>query len=77
MIKNVLTIYKILGKYKWYYIFSTILLLVSIISRALEPKVLEIAVDNIIGKFISKTASSLNPNEDVVTQFFDYLLRNN
>lgn len=74
MIKNIKDIYRILGKYKWYYIFSTVLLLVSIIARALEPKVLQVAVDNVISKYISGTNLVESKNNDIVSRFFDYLL---
>lgn len=48
MPKSILAIYHQLGKNKWLYLTSTILLLISIFARSFEPKVLQMIVDHVI-----------------------------
>lgn len=75
MFKNLLKINQILGKYRWYHTLSAILLLVSIIARAFEPKVLQVAVDGVIATFVGEHGQGLQgTNSDIITRFFAYLL---
>ncbi|MGF1636568.1 MAG: ABC transporter ATP-binding protein [Cyclobacteriaceae bacterium] len=57
MIKNFKDLIAILGGYKFWYVFSAVLLLVSIVARALEPKILQIAVDYVLIGIEDRAAS--------------------
>ncbi|MCI0448596.1 MAG: ABC transporter ATP-binding protein/permease [Chlorobi bacterium] len=65
--KNFKKLFEILGKWKYSYISAAVLLVISIGFRLLEPKVLQIAVDKIIGFFVSK--GSVAASDDVVSRF--------
>ena len=66
-------LFEILGKYSRYYVFSSVLLIVAIFVRMLEPKVLQIAVDKVIVYFQSGGKISFVP-EDPITKFLYSLL---
>ncbi|MGB3016577.1 MAG: hypothetical protein WBC65_02130, partial [Ignavibacteria bacterium] len=66
-------LFEILGKYSRYYVFSSLLLIVAIFVRMLEPKVLQIAVDKVIVYFQSGGKISFVP-EDPITKFLYSLL---
>ena len=66
-------IFQILSKWKVFYIFSSILLIIATFVRMLEPKVLQIAVDKVIVYFQSDGKIKFIP-EDSITKFFYGLL---
>lgn len=66
-------LFEILGKYSRYYVFSSLLLVVAIFVRMLEPKVLQIAVDKVIVYFQSGGKISFVP-DDPITKFLYSLL---
>ncbi len=66
-------LFEILGKYSRYYVFSSILLIIAIFVRMLEPKVLQIAVDKVIVYFQSGGKISFVP-DDPITKFLYSLL---
>ena len=70
---NIKKLFQVLGKYKAYYIFSSVLLIVAIFIRMLEPKVLQIAVDKVIVYFQSDGKITFTP-DDFITKFFYTLL---
>jgi ATP-binding cassette subfamily B protein len=66
---NLKKIFQILDKWKPYYILSGVFLILSTLIRMLEPKVLQIAVDKIIGYFQSGD-TILKVSEDLITSMF-------
>ena len=71
--KSLLKLFEILGKWKYRYIMAGILLILSVGFRLLEPKVLQIAVDKIIGFFVAK-GSSISTADDIVSKLMYGLL---
>ncbi|MBL8007747.1 MAG: ABC transporter ATP-binding protein [Ignavibacteria bacterium] len=61
-------LFQILGKWKVHYIFSGLLLIISIFIRMLQPKILQITVDKVIVYFQSGGKINTVP-EDSVTKF--------
>lgn len=53
--KSFIKLIEILGKWKYRYISAAVLLIISVLFRLLEPKVLQIAVDKIISFFVTKS----------------------
>lgn len=51
--KSLKKLFEILGKWKYEYIAASLLLILSVAFRLLEPKILQIAVDKIIAFFIT------------------------
>jgi ATP-binding cassette, subfamily B, bacterial len=70
--KSFIKIFEILGKWKYRYISAALLLVVSVLFRLLEPKVLQIAVDKIIAFFVSKGV--IQTGGDAVTGFIYSIL---
>lgn len=70
--KSFIKIFEILGKWKYRYISAALLLIVSVLFRLLEPKVLQIAVDKIIAFFVSKGV--IQTGGDAVTGFIYSIL---
>ncbi|MGH2575380.1 MAG: ABC transporter transmembrane domain-containing protein, partial [Ignavibacteria bacterium] len=66
--KNLKKLFEILGKWKYYYVLSAVLLTVSVSIRMLEPKVLQIAVDKVIVFFVSSENKIIA--EDYITKMF-------
>lgn len=58
---------EILGKWKMYYIFSSLLLVTATFIRMLEPKVLQITIDKVIVFFQSEGKITFTP-EDFITK---------
>lgn len=62
---------RMLDRYKWQYLLSGVLLILSILFRSFEPKILQIAVDGVI----SWRLENQNPGtSDGITDFFYQLL---
>lgn len=70
--KSFIKIFEILGKWKYRYISAALLLVVSVLFRLLEPKVLQIAVDKIIAFFVSKGV--MPTGGDAITGFIYSIL---
>ena len=70
---NLKKIFHILDKWKPYYILSGVFLILSTLIRMFEPKVLQIAIDKIIGYFQSGN-TSLNTSGDIITVMFYNIL---
>ena len=66
--KSFKKLFEILGKWKYQYISASILLIVSVGFRLLEPKVLQIAVDKIISFFVNK-GTSVTAADDSASRF--------
>lgn len=66
-------LFQILSKWKFFYIFSSSLLIIATFVRMLEPKVLQIAVDKVIVYFQSEGKIKFTP-DDTITKFFYGLL---
>lgn len=74
MPKSILAIYNQLGKNKWLYLSSTILLLVSIFARSFEPKVLQMVVDHVITPFFTKKHET--PSDQLVSFLYQLVFKN-
>lgn len=71
--RNIKKLFQILGKYKIYYILSSVMLITAIFIRMLEPKVLQITVDKVIVYFQSGGNINFVP-DDTITKFFYSIL---
>ncbi len=70
--KSLKKLFEILGKWKYEYIAASLLLILSVAFRLLEPKILQIAVDKIIAFFI--TGKNFQPGEDTIAGYIYSLL---
>lgn len=70
--RNLKKLFEILDRWKFYYIFSGVFLIISISIRMLEPRVLQIAIDGVIQFFANGGTGKLK--EDFFTRAFYALL---
>jgi ATP-binding cassette subfamily B protein len=73
MISNLKRLFKVLDRWKWHYVFSGVLMILSLFVRSLEPKILQITVDNVIAFFSSGGSEGQFAN-DFVSRFFYSIL---
>ena len=73
MRKNIIRLYKVLDKWKWRYLSASGLLIVGIFIRSLEPKILQIAVDNVVVFFRSQGSEGMF-GDDVISRIFYSIL---
>ncbi|MEM7512181.1 MAG: ABC transporter transmembrane domain-containing protein, partial [Bacteroidota bacterium] len=66
------SVIQFLDTYKWAYIGSALLLILSIGFRSIEPKILTVVVDQVITPAIG--ASGNGVSDDVIARFFQWLL---
>lgn len=66
--KSFKKLFEILDKWKYFYLFSGVLLIISIGARMLEPKVLQIAVDKVIVFYV--TGENKIAADDYVSKLF-------
>ncbi len=66
------SVIQFLDTYKWAYIGSALLLILSIGFRSIEPKILTVVVDQVITPAIG--ASTSMSSDDVIARFFQWLL---
>ena len=66
-------LFLLLGRYKWSYIISGLLLILSIVFRTFEPRILQIAVDHVIVLKDSGGATT-ESQPDVITTWFLQIL---
>jgi ATP-binding cassette subfamily B protein len=71
--KSFIKLFEILGKWKWQYISAAFLLIASVVFRLLEPKVLQIAVDKIIGFFVTKGSHQVTGGDAVSGFLYSFL----
>ena len=71
--KNLKKLFQILGRWKSYYLFSAVLLTVSIAFRMLEPKVLQLTVDKVVVFFIQGESTKFS-SSDFIVNFLTSLL---
>ena len=72
MRENIKRLFGILDKWKWGYVFSGILLIISVAIRMMEPKVIQIAIDHVIEFYVSGKQQALS--SDAITDMFYYFL---
>ncbi|MCB0725758.1 MAG: ABC transporter ATP-binding protein [Ignavibacteriae bacterium] len=70
---NIKSLFRILGKWKYYYLLAGFLLIISTFIRMLEPRVLQIAIDKIISFFQSGNAEVLKSNDIITNMFYSVL----
>jgi ATP-binding cassette subfamily B protein len=73
MIENLRRLFRVLDRWKWHYVFSGVLLVAAIFVRSLEPKVIQITVDNVITYFQTHHAEG-HFADDAVSRLFYRLL---
>ncbi len=73
MNKHIQQLINILGPWKWHYISSSLLLLMAVLIRTLEPKVLQVAVDNVVA-FSQSGGSEGQFGADAISRAFQWLL---
>jgi ATP-binding cassette subfamily B protein len=73
MISNLKRLFKVLDRWKWHYVFSSVLMIFALFVRSLEPKILQITVDNVISYFSSGGSEGQFAN-DFVSRFFYSIL---
>lgn len=66
--KSFKKLFEILDKWKWQYIMASVLLVISMGFRMLEPRVLQITIDKIITFFVSKGSNQI-AGDDFITRF--------
>jgi ATP-binding cassette, subfamily B, bacterial len=64
--KNLKKLFEILGKWKTHYLFSAVLLTVSIAFRMLEPKILQLTVDKVVVFFIQGESTKFSSSDYIV-----------
>jgi ATP-binding cassette subfamily B protein len=72
-LKNFKKIFEILDKWKFYYMLSAGLLILSVVARMLEPKVLQIVVDKVIVYFLSGGKTDASGGDSVARMFYSLL----
>jgi ATP-binding cassette subfamily B protein len=71
--KSLKKLFEILGKWKYEYIAASLLLIVSVGFRLLEPKILQMTVDKIIAFFVTGKGNTVTA-DDSITNFFYWVL---
>jgi len=71
--KSLKKLFEILGKWKYEYIAASLLLIVSVGFRLLEPKILQMTVDKIIAFFVTGKGNTVTA-DDGITNFFYWIL---
>lgn len=70
---NIKSLFRILGKWKKYYLLAGIFLIISTFIRMLEPRVLQIAIDKIISYFSTGDSQVLKSNDIITNMFYSVL----
>ena len=73
MIRELRRLFGVLGHWKWHYVMSSFLMILALFARSLEPKILQIAVDNVI-TFFSSDGAEGQFGDDAISQFFYRIL---
>lgn len=73
MTGNLKRLFQVLDRWKWHYVFSGVLMILALFVRSLEPKILQITVDNVIAYFSSGGSEGQFAN-DFVSRFFYRIL---
>ena len=73
MIRELRRLFGVLGHWKWHYVLSSFLMILALFARSLEPKILQIAVDNVI-TFFSSDGAEGQFSDDAISQLFYRIL---
>ncbi len=73
MYQNFRRLFAVLDRWKWRYIIAGLLMITGIAIRSLEPRVMQIAVDNII-TYPGSNGSDGQFGDDRISQFFRWML---
>lgn len=73
MIKNFQRLYGLLGRWKWKYLSAAALLILAIFVRNLEPKILQITVDNVV-TYYQSDGSNGQFGDDFFSKLFYWVL---
>ncbi|MEO8514545.1 MAG: ABC transporter ATP-binding protein [Ignavibacteria bacterium] len=71
--KSLKKLFEILGKWKYQYISASVLLIISVGFRLMEPKILQMAVDKIIAFFVTGKGNTVT-KDDAITGFLYRIL---
>ena len=73
MRRNIYKLYKALDQWKWQYLSSGLLFIIAIFVRSLEPKILQIAVDNVV-LYVQSAGEKGQFGEDFISRAFYAIL---
>ncbi len=73
MIKELRRLFGVLGRWKWHYVSASLLMILALFVRSLEPKILQITVDNVITFFASEGEVG-RFGDDLISQWFYRIL---
>ena len=73
VMKELRRLFGILDRWKMHYVFASSLMIIALFVRSLEPKILQIAVDNVIAFFASNGEDG-QFGDDAISQFFYRIL---
>lgn len=71
--KNIKRLIAVLEQWKWQYFAASILIIISVIFRMLEPKILQVAIDGVVVYFINDGKSVIENPDVVVSLFYNWL----
>ena len=71
--QRIYKLFIILHKWKWYYVLSSILLIISTIFRMIEPKVLQVAIDGVIAYFETQGQTVPAAKDFIAQTIYDIL----
>lgn len=71
--KSLTKLFEILDRWKYFYLTSGIFLIISIIIRMLEPRVLQIAVDKVIVFFLSNGTEKVTADDFITRMLYSFL----
>lgn len=71
--KSFLKIFEILDKWKYHYLTASALLIISVLARMLEPKILQVVVDKVIVFFLSNGQTQAAADDSVTRVIFNLL----
>lgn len=71
--KSLKKLFEILGKWKYEYIAASLLLIVSVGFRLLEPKILQMTVDKIIAFFVTGKGNTVTADDGITNFFYSVL----
>lgn len=70
---NLKKLFKILDKWKYYYVLAGVLLILAMSVRMLEPKILQITVDKIVAFTQDKSVKEIESNDPVAQEIYGFL----
>jgi ATP-binding cassette subfamily B protein len=70
---NLKKLFRILDRWKYYYVIAGVFLILAMTVRMLEPKVLQITVDKIVAYTQDKSVKQMENNDAIAQEFYSWL----